>query len=208
MTVELMFDRMKAAPTSALTLKPGPNPSNRLNRLEGFMEPTENWLPVVGYEGIYEVSNQGRVRSLDRALLDGRSWRGRQMRLSGDRYRQVLLRNADGGKMRTVHRMVLEAFVGPCPDGMEALHGEAGPRDNRLSNLRLGTPAENLADRYRQGEIAKGERNAGAKLTEWQVRDVRLAIAAGESQGSVSRRYRVSKSTIWRALNTHWTDTQ
>lgn len=203
-TIELIFDRMKAAPTSALTLKPGPNPSNRSNRLEGFMKPTENWLPVVGYEGYYEVSDQGRVRSLDRVLPDGRFWRGRIMRLSGQRYKQVLLRKGDGGVMRRVHSMVLEAFVGPRPPDCEALHGPDGRSDNRLANLRWGTPDDNLADRYEHGEIASGERNAQAKLTPEKVRAIRLAIDLGESQASIARSHGVSKSTVWRAVNTNW----
>lgn len=171
----------------------------------------ERWLPVVGFEGSYEVSDQGRVRSLDRILPDGREWRGRVMKLGGDRYLQVLLRGGvgrSGDRMCTVHQLVLQAFVGPRPEGYEALHGVGGHRDNRLSNLRWGSTEENIEDRHVQGEIARGVRNGAAKLTPDDVREIRDAISNGESQASVARRFQVSKSTVWRAVNTHWKEVQ
>ena len=120
---------------------------------------TERWLPVVGYEGYYEVSDQGRVRSLDRLI----PWRGgtavRWGRILNptqlpepDGHMQVSL-SVDGRRRKAyVHRLVLEAFVGTCPEGMEGCHfPDSDPTNNRLKNLRWDTRSGNKLDRVRQG---------------------------------------------------------
>lgn len=115
-----------------------------------------NWLPIVDFDG-YEVSDDGRVRSLDRWVPAGPS--GKSARFVTGRVLKLRLRPPRGYPMvtlghsdkRYVHRLVLEAFVGPCPDGMECLHRNDDPTDNRLCNLRWGTRAQNLADRVLNG---------------------------------------------------------
>lgn len=117
----------------------------------------ERWLPVVGYEGLYEVSNMGRVRGVDRLEVTKagytRQRRGkvRSLKQNRDGYMVVMLSRE--GKRRTVkvHRLVLEAFVGPCPEGHEACHYNDDPADNRLQNLRWDTRSENLLDQVRNG---------------------------------------------------------
>lgn len=127
---------------------------------EAFPRGTECWRPVVGREGEYEVSSLGRVRSLPRSrrrapsplFADGVAiaWKGRMLRAgslaAGHQF--VMLGRGDG---RLVHRLVLEAFVVPCPDGHEALHGNDVPDDNWIGNLRWGTSAENIEDAFRNG---------------------------------------------------------
>lgn len=76
-------------------------------------------------------------------------------------------------KIQYVARIVLEAFRGPCPDGMECCHGDRNPRNNRIDNLRWDTPLANAADRERHGTKAYGERSGNAKLTTEQVLDIR-----------------------------------
>ncbi len=115
----------------------------------------EQWKPVVGYEGLYEVSDQGRVRSVDRDILckDGRirSIPGRMKKLtvSRDGHSRTGLGKSDTA---LVHRLVAAAFLGPCPDGMEVCHWNDCPSDNRLSNLRYGTRGSNLRDAVRNGK--------------------------------------------------------
>lgn len=117
---------------------------------------TETWGPVVGWEGIYEVSDEGRVRSVDRAVKQSngvtRKFAGKILRQTkmGD-YLTVGLHHAGREERRTVHRMVLETFVGPRPDGKEACHGDSNGRNNYLSNLRWGTRKENAEDRVKAG---------------------------------------------------------
>lgn len=117
---------------------------------------SEHWRPVVGYEGIYEVSDQGRVKSLDRTVetsLGLRKYRGRVLTSGTNRHGYPLVALADTGIVRSkkVHRLVLEAFVGLCPEGMEACHGNGVRSDNRLDNLRWDTRRENHLDIIRHG---------------------------------------------------------
>ena len=119
----------------------------------------ERWLPVVGYEGYYEVSDQGRVRSLDRTVTQANQWgtltsyvvRGRVMKpvRMGANYRGVRLCRARTVKSVTVHRLVLSAFVGQGPEGSVTRHLNGDSTDNRLANLAYGTQSENAFDRVR-----------------------------------------------------------
>lgn len=120
----------------------------------------ERWLPVVGYEGLYEVSDLGRVRGLDRLEQIGgprpgvRRRRGRvlrQFRMKTTPYLYVRLSKESQGTTRTVHSLVLDAFAGPCPDGMEGRHLNGDHRDNVLANLVWGTGSENTLDQVRHG---------------------------------------------------------
>lgn len=94
-----------------------------------------------------------------------------------------------------MHRLVLEAFVGPCPPGMECRHRNGVSWDNRLSNLRWGTKRQNECDRVRHGTVLKGERHGRAKLTESEVIQIRK-LKGKEQRRTVARRFRVSESTI------------
>jgi hypothetical protein len=117
----------------------------------------ERWLPVVEYEGWYEVSDLGRVRSVDRVTTNYRGTRipikGRTKTLSpgfGGYMTTSLYRNGQHVKRR-VHSLVLDAFVGLAPAGMECLHKNGDPVDNRLSNLRWGTSSDNKWDIVQHG---------------------------------------------------------
>lgn len=124
---------------------------------------TERWLPVVGFEAMYEVSDLGRVRSLDRVLPYERAdqYSGRVLSVQRKRKGQLLRpgRKPSGhvsvalgrGRSMDVHVLVLTAFVGQCPEGQEALHENDIPGDNRLANLRWGTRSENIHDAIRNG---------------------------------------------------------
>lgn len=117
----------------------------------------ESWRPVVGYEGLYEVSDHGRLRSLGRVDRFGRRWRPRLMRGSRDGEGYVvhsLTPAAVAGISQVTQRvrghvLVLEAFVGPRPAGMECCHANDIPTDNRLVNLRWDLPVANRADQFR-----------------------------------------------------------
>src|SRR5262245_15574121 len=105
----------------------------------------ERWLPVPGWEALYEVSDLGQVRSMDRITVrsDGKAqpFRGRVLRLLTRSlvYKAVFLHDRERIEQRSVHHLVLEAFVGPRPSGMEARHLNDDPSDNRLVNLAYGT---------------------------------------------------------------------
>lgn len=134
--------------------------------------PAEQWLDVVGYEGAYSVSSLGRVRAEARQVGCGRGMRfdGARIRrpgLSDFGHLQVNLAK-NGTKWPTkVHRLVLRAFVGEPPAGMVCLHWNGVHADNRMENLRWGTPLENIQDAYRHGTrwigMFAGERNGRSK---------------------------------------------
>lgn len=128
----------------------------------------EIWKPIVGYEGYYEVSSLGRVRSVDRIVTDGSRRRGRLRKLvpigvDRQQYLSVVLSRGSVVKCVRVHAEVLRAFRGYAPLGYEARHRDGDARNNRLSNLRWGTAAQNLADKRRHGRIP-----AGARHWNWQ----------------------------------------
>lgn len=116
----------------------------------------EIWLPVVGYEGRYEVSNFGRVRSL---RSHSGPWRNgpRPLRLQshGQYYFSVVLKPRPE-KKRYVHRMVLETFAGPCPPGHVCDHIDGDGCNNRLDNLRWIPETENHKRRAEHGGAACG----------------------------------------------------
>lgn len=114
---------------------------------------TEIWLPIAGWDGLYEVSDLGRIRSLRRLDSVGRTVAGRIMRPSKHKkgYRFVCLgRDATKTYLR-VHRVVLTAFVGACPEGMEGCHNDGNLANNRLANLRWDTPSSNTKDKVTHG---------------------------------------------------------
>ncbi len=92
---------------------------------------------------------------------------------------QVAVTLMPGYHVRYVHRIVLEAFVGPPSSGMEGCHYDGNPLNNRLDNLRWDTKKANCADAIRHGRTTRGERNSQAKVTEEQVRAMRTEHATG-----------------------------
>jgi hypothetical protein len=174
------------------------------------VEETEHWLPVVGYEGFYEVSDLGRVRSVPHRDGQGRFHQGRIRRpqWSGQGKYQALFLSMNGVlKQRYVHALVLEAFVGPAPGGMECLHGDDDKTNNRLENLTWGTHAQNQKDASIRGRSAAGERNGGAVLTVELVREIRSALEAGVQGIALADYHGVSRATISRVKNHRlWTN--
>lgn len=121
----------------------------------------EQWRDVVGYEGLYQVSNLGHVKSLDRVVVDknGRyiPWEGRVLSHSKCKVKnRVISLNVTFCKdgIRTtflVHRLVLEAWVRQCPTGYECCHNDGDPTNNVVSNLRWDTRKNNALDAVRHG---------------------------------------------------------
>lgn len=104
----------------------------------------ELWKPIYG--GHYEVSDQGRVRSVDRLSMDGRRWRGRILRQKPDKRdgRLMICASIDGDKTTPyVHTLVAGAFVGRRPRGSEINHKDGHYKNNRASNLEYVSVARN-----------------------------------------------------------------
>lgn len=158
----------------------------------------ETWRDVPGWEGLYQVSDIGNVRSLDRLTSAGRLVKGRLLRAATNRdgYAHVGLRKNDRGGMLKVHRLVLLAFVGPPPLGTECCHKNGHPSDNRRENLRWGTPAENAIDKVLHGTMARGARSGHAILSEADARLLLAARSAGFSAKSLARLFGVQAQTV------------
>lgn len=119
---------------------------------------TETWRPVPAWEGLYEVSDAGRVASLPRPRRNARVI----LRPAADRdgYQQVLLASGNRKETRKVHHLVCAAFNGERPDGAQTRHLDGNSSNNTPANLAWGTNAENQADIVRHG------RNENATKTE------------------------------------------
>lgn len=149
----------------------------------------ETWRPVPGWEGLYEVSDAGNVRSLGRtiAVLDPvgrlreRRYKPKTLKPTAgpNGYRLVSFTHPDRKReCHTVHRLVLRAFVGECPPFFEACHGNGIRSDNRLSNLRWDSRSANAHDRKAHGTdvYTCGEDSPNAKLTDDSVRWIRQNV--------------------------------
>jgi len=143
------------------------------------------WRDVIGYEGLYQVSDGGEVRSLDRTVDHGRGFtrwltgKTFKPRPDGEGYPRVCLSKAGKEATRRTHQLVLEAFVGPKPEGYVTRHLNGIPSDNRVENLCWGTQMQNQADRKLHGTSNEGERGGGSKLTETQVLEIRALYSTG-----------------------------
>lgn len=139
---------------------------------------SEIWKPIPGYEGLYEASSYGRIRSLDK------SWKSRfavaifpgrvlvQIEKKNG-YLVVSLSKNNKPKQLLVHRLVLSAFDGECPSGMEACHKNGVRSDARIENLRWDTRKLNHQDKKLHGTYQIGEKASNVKLTDEIVRSIR-----------------------------------
>jgi HNH endonuclease len=131
-------------------------------------------------------------------------WRnGRWQKISTfhDRHTKIMIRLKGKPKSHRIHRLVLETFIGPCPEGMEGLHKNGNSRDNRLCNLRWGTHLENARDAIRHGVIRRGESSGMAKLTEVLVREIKILDSLGVPFKDIARRMNVHPSHVSRIVN-------
>lgn len=166
----------------------------------------EEWRPVLGYEGRYEVSNLGRVRSW---LVAGRPLKkAPEKRASTPAvlnygnvkkfgYVFVNLRKDSHYKSKSIAELVLEAFICPRPHGLFAAHWDGCGSNNRLDNLRWATRSENERDKRRHGKAPIGVNHHNAKLTEQSVRAIRCSYRNMEKVAALARHYSVSTAAIY-----------
>ena len=167
----------------------------------------EIWKDVVGYEGFYQVSNLGRVRSCDR-YVEQLSRRGNPAnrvikgRILSPRiargYSMVTLHSAGLGDQRLIHVLVAQAFIGDRPKDFDINHIDGNKANNRLSNLEYCTRSQNIRHSYKLGlQIPlKGELRVEAKLTDAKVLEIRGLIAQGLQGKTIAKMYGVNPSLI------------
>lgn len=158
----------------------------------------EEWIGILGYEGIYCVSADGRIK---------RTAGGRGARIGhilsniigSHGYPSVFLYSNGKREQRLVHRLVLEAFVGSCPEGMECCHNNGDRKNPKLENLRWGTRSSNTLDSVTHGTHvdSRGSRSANAKLTEDDVVKINNLLSKGHlSQKAIGKLFGVSGTVI------------
>jgi hypothetical protein len=138
----------------------------------------ETWKPIPEYEGLYEVSDKGQIRSLPRIVSFGNRQRVTPekvilpyIRPTG--YHTVKLGKEGRKQNAYVHRLVTLVFSGPCPPKHEVCHRDGNKSNNRADNLYWGTRKQNIADNIRMGIHPLGEAHGMAKLTDKQVLEIR-----------------------------------
>ncbi len=163
---------------------------------------TVEYRDIPGFPG-YRVGSDGSVWTcLKRGYRIGREsvitdeWRPRKASKNQRGYCGLSLRRDGRDVNCLVHRLVLESFVGPCPDGMEGAHGNGIRTDSRLSNLRWATPSGNWSDRFEHGTDTSGERSWIHKLTDATAIQALHDWAAGEMQISIAKRLGVTVQAI------------
>lgn len=160
----------------------------------------ESWIEYREIRGFpqYRIGNDGSVWTCNAPGGKGIGpWR--QLKLKLKRPEGIPTVNLSlCGRSRTfkIHRLVLEAFVGPCPEGMECCHNDGDPANNHVGNLRWDTHRNNLADKVRHGTHNRGQRHPMAKLGESEVLEIRRLGAAGMSLAVISRRFGVTGDNV------------
>lgn len=163
----------------------------------------EIWKDIPGYEGRYQASTEGRIRSVDATQeitpKDGRSTFTRLKKgqvlstcQGSNGYSYVGLRktqNAKNAQFQPVHHLIALTFLGKRPKGKVVCHSDGDKENNRLGNLRYDTATENHLDIYRIGGKC-------GKLSTEQAKDVKNRLARGESKNSIAKCYGISRTAV------------
>lgn len=173
-------------------------------------ETQENWRPVVGYEGIYEVSDLGRVK---RIKPEANTYNGRILTIATFKrgYQYTTLLKQGKPRKHRIHRLVLAAFVGPIPEGYEVNHIDGNRANNSLSNLEYVTHSENERHAYRElnkaAAMPRGEAHYSAVLTNDVVHEIKRLLSLGPySYREIARMVnvdarrigKINRGEIWR----------
>jgi hypothetical protein len=154
----------------------------------------EEWRDIPWARGVYQASSLGRIRSLDRIGKIGQKLRGRILKQHTNHhgYQMVVIGNT-GNPVR-VHHMVLDAFVGPRPDGTECRHLNGDPSDNRPCNLSWGTQLQNFFDSVKHG-------TSTSKLSPQDVLEIRELRESGKTHEEIAAIFEISSTQVGRIVN-------
>ncbi len=171
----------------------------------------ENWKDIPGYEGCYQASTLGRIRSVDRTIIQkgrgglpfARTLKGKILspgRHCKSGHVSVVLHRGTPGL--PVHQLVLRTFVGPPPEGMEVRHLDGNPQNNALDNLCYGSRHDNIIDVYRQGK-------AWRRLTLAEAQEIKDLLNRGYTAPQIARIMKTSESSVYHikeGRTFYWTD--
>jgi len=153
----------------------------------------EIWKEIPGHP-FYEVSSLGRIRSWNNNG-HGRRSSPKILKLTkgSNTYMGVWLGRLQS---KSVHRLVIEAFIGPCPKGMECCHNDGNKTNNKAYNLRWGTHQDNCADKKSHGTFLAGDNHPMSKLNSYQVLKIKNRLKSKEKQGNIAKDCGVTDSAI------------
>lgn len=157
----------------------------------------ERWLAMPGYEGRYEVSDRGRVRSFAKNTQEPVI---KKQRKDERGYWRTCLAEPGRQRYRLVYPLVLRAFGGPRPPGMECAHLDGDKDNNAIENLAWVTHAENMRQASEHGTCARGERTPNSKLTAEAVLQIRAAAGITPTR-ELAKRFGVKIECIQRVLS-------
>lgn len=165
----------------------------------------ELWADIKDYESIYQISNHGRIKSLERVFT--KSIKGHKqsisvstpelIRINADKeYPQTSLWRNGKAKWVTIHRLVAIHFV-PNPHNYKyVLHKDDNKKNPHWSNLEWGTQSQNVLDCISRGRGFNGIKNGNSKLTEENVKEIRQLLSKGISSRKIASKFGVSKMPI------------
>lgn len=156
----------------------------------------EIWKDIPGYEGRYQASTEGQIRSVThrvRLVAHGKETtrlaKGRILRPGKGKSGHVSVVLGHGAVGSPVHQLVALTFLGPVPDGCEVCHNDGNPENNALDNLRYDTRSENIKDVVRQG-------GRWRKLNAEDVREIREMLGRGYTGAEIARAFCISQTQI------------
>lgn len=167
------------------------------------------WKEIPGWEGFYEASETGLIRSVPRWIFQGNRW-GQQMRCwrnmvvlrqtaNSRGYLGVTLQGNGRRITAAVHQLVALAFLGPCPEGMEVCHNDGDQTDNRVEKLRYDTPSENVRDALRHGTFSAGIRHYKYRMDIDEAAVLRLR-SEGWTYERLAKQFGIGEATVGRIL--------
>ena len=163
----------------------------------------EIWKDVIGYEGLYQVSNLGNVKSLERIVYEkngnSRIVKDRILRPSINRYGYhcVRLYKQSSGKTFSIHRLVCLSFLGQNIEKQYVNHIDGNKANNDLKNLEWCTIKENNIHCYKAGlkKASKGDSHYRSKITEEQAKEIKYGYK-GLTQNQIARLYGINRQSI------------
>ena len=167
----------------------------------------EIWKDIKGYEGMYQISNYGRIKSLERVFLKFKRGRKEKMEVylpekirsignNNKSYPKISLWRNGKVDWRLIHRLVAQHFIDNPMNYNQVLHKDDNPRNYHWSNLEWGTQSKNIKDAVERGRWHIGAKNNKSKLKDHQIPEIRELIKKGISCCKIAPQFNISVNQI------------